>query len=209
MDYILKTLNYTKANLGNFPSSAFDRPIGYKLTDFGHSQEPSNIDADAEGSACPVGGIGAGAFEWTMSGNFRYWFLKLGWMVDDTVWANQFHVYMKKGNDIVVQTLSTDAPASSDQLRSWEWEYPEGKGNYYALFPKSGFSYQTNDDFPVWLAVTQFSPGRIWWVGSRWPRLPELILLILFGTGKALEIIMNLSKKETIKPSSLKKRIWI
>ncbi len=158
MDYILKTLNYTKANLGNFPSSTFDRPIGYKLTDFGHSQEPSNIDADAEGSACPVGGIGAGAFEWTMSGNFRYWFLKLGWMVDDTIWANQFHVYMKKGNDIVVQTLSTDAPASSDQLRSWEWEYPEGKGNYYALFPKSGFSYQTNDDFPVWLAVTQFSP---------------------------------------------------
>jgi non-lysosomal glucosylceramidase len=157
LNFILSKLNYTKTNLGNFPQCAFDRPIGYKLTHFGHTKAAENIDAFAEGSACPVGGIGAGSYEWTMSGNFRYWFLKSGWMVDDTVWANQFHVFMKEGGRSMVQTLSTDAPLS-EQLQSWKWNYPEGKGSYYALFPKSGFSYEKNNEFPVKIAVTQFSP---------------------------------------------------
>lgn len=156
--HILERLNYSKTNLGNFPQCAFDRPVGYKLTHFGRSKQLWNIDAKAEGSACPVGGIGAGAFERTISGNFRYWFLKLGWMVDDTIWANQFHVYMKKGNKTFVQNLSTDAPPSSSQLQSWKWNYPEGEGSYYALFPKSGFSYERNEEMPAKIAMTQFSP---------------------------------------------------
>jgi len=155
--FIIRRLNYAKTNLGNFPQCAFDRPIGYKLTQFGHTKAPENIDATAEGSACPVGGIGAGSYEWTISGNFRYWFLKSGWMVDDTVWANQFHVFTKKGNKSIAQTLSTDEPPS-DKLQNWKWNYPEGKGSYYALFPKSGFSYEKNKEFPVKMAVTQFSP---------------------------------------------------
>jgi non-lysosomal glucosylceramidase len=92
-----------------------------------------------------------------MSGHFRYWFLQSGWMVDDTVWANQFHVFIKQDGKAVVQTLSTDAPPDG-ALRSWKWEYPAGKGKYYALFPKSGFSYEDNESFPIKLAVTQFSP---------------------------------------------------
>lgn len=157
VSYALAELNYSPTNLGGFPPCAFDRPIGYKLGWFGRTISAGNIDADAEGSACPVGGIGAGAYEWTISGNFRYWFLKSGWMVDDTVWANQFHVFMKQGKKTVAQTLSTDAPPSAI-LQSWRWRYPAGKGSYYALFPKSGFSYERNEDFPVKLAVTQFSP---------------------------------------------------
>jgi len=156
-NHILDRLNYAESNLGNFPQCAFDRPIGYKLTHFGHTKAPDNIDATAEGSACPVGGIGAGSYERTISGNFRYWFLKSGWMVDDTVWANQFHVYMKKKDKTIVQTLSTDTP-SSDELQSWKWNYPEGQGSYYALFPKSGFSYEKNEEFPADITVTQFSP---------------------------------------------------
>jgi len=158
VSYILGRLNYQKTNLGRFPQCAFDRPLGYKLPHFGHSKASYNIDATAEGSACPVGGIGAGSFERTICGNFRYWFLKLGWMVDDTIWANQFHVFMKKGNKTIVQTLSADAPPSSAQLQSWKWNYPEGKGSYYALFPKSGFSYEENEELPAKIAVTQFSP---------------------------------------------------
>ena len=157
LNYILKELNFSASNLGRFPACAFDRPIGYKLSRYGRTISPGNIEATAEGSGCPVGGIGAGSFEWTMSGNFRYWFLKLGWMVDDTVWANQFHVYMKKGKKKIAQTLSTDAPPSPI-LQSWNWKYPEGKGSYYALFPRSGFSYETNEAFPARIAVTQFSP---------------------------------------------------
>lgn len=157
LDSILAELNYQPSNLGNFPACAFDRPIGDKLGWFGKTISAGDIEAQAEGSACPVGGIGAGSFEWTISGNFRYWFLKSGWMVDDTVWANQFHVFMRQGKKTVAQTLSGDAPTSS-VLQGWTWRYPVGKGSYYALFPKSGFSYDGNEAFPVALAVTQFSP---------------------------------------------------
>jgi non-lysosomal glucosylceramidase len=73
------------------------------------------------------------------------------------VWADQFHVFIEQDGKTVAQTLSTDAPADGS-LRSWRWKYPAGKGRYYALYPKSGFSYEDNDAFPVKLAVTQFSP---------------------------------------------------
>jgi hypothetical protein len=154
---VLQELNYSTSNLGGFPDCAFDRPIGHKLVRYGKTVAPGDIEAQAEGSACPVGGIGAGSYEWTMSGNFRYWFLKSGWMIDDTVWADQFHVFIKQDGKVVVQTLSTDAPPDGS-LGSWKWNYPAGKGKYYALFPKSGFSYEDNEAFPVKLAVTQFSP---------------------------------------------------
>jgi non-lysosomal glucosylceramidase len=154
---VLRELNYSASNLGAFPRCAFDRPIGHTLTWYGKTVAPGNIEAQAEASACPAGGIGAGSYEWTMSGNFRYWFLKSGWMVDDTVWADQFHVFMKQGKKTIAQTLSTDAPPSG-ALHSWKWKYPAGKGSYFALFPKSGFSYETNESFPVKLAVTQLSP---------------------------------------------------
>jgi non-lysosomal glucosylceramidase len=157
LDYVLRELNYAPSNLGNFPACAFDRPIGYTLGWYGRTAAPGNIEAQAEGSACPAGGIGAGSFEWTMSGHFRYWFLKSGWMVDDTVWADQFHVFMKQGNRTIARTLCTGSPPSA-ALQSWEWDYPAGKGSYYALFPKSGFSYERNETFPVKLAVTQYSP---------------------------------------------------
>ena len=155
--FVLDRLNDSPDNLAGFPACAFDRPIGEKLAKYGHTFVPSNIDATAEGSACPVGGIGAGAFERTMSGNFRTWFLKPGWMVDDTVWADQFHVFMKSGGRTFAQSLSADSPKNGE-LSSWKWKYPEGMGSYYALYPRSGFSYEKNSEWPVKLAVVQFSP---------------------------------------------------
>ena len=155
---VLTALNYSPSNLGGFPACAFDRPVGYTLQSFGHTIADGDIDARASGSACPVGGIGAGGFERLMNGNFETWFLKSGWMVEDTVWADQFHVYMRSGGRTVVQTLSTEAPPAAAGLGRWAWKYPAGKGDYYALFPKSGFSYEKNRDWPVKLAVVQFSP---------------------------------------------------
>lgn len=154
----LGALNHSPSNLAGFPDCAFDRPIGSKLEKFGRTIAPGNIDARAEGSACPVGGIGAGGFERLMNGNFSAWFLKLGWMVEDTVWADQFHVFMKSGKGTIAQTLSTEASPASAGLDRWAWNYPRGKGDYFALFPKSGFSYEKNLDWPVKLAVVQFSP---------------------------------------------------
>lgn len=154
----LAALNYSAANLAGFPQAAFDRPIGTTLERFGRTIAQGNIEARAEGSACPVGGIGAGGFERLMNGNFSTWFLKLGWMVEDTVWADQFHVFIRSGGRTVARTLSTTAPPDAAGLRAWAWNYPVGQGDYYALYPKSGFSYEENPDLPVKLAVVQFSP---------------------------------------------------
>ena len=56
----LEALNYAPSNLAGFPQAAFDRPIGTKLEKFGRTIAPDNIEARAEGSGCPVGGLGAG-----------------------------------------------------------------------------------------------------------------------------------------------------
>lgn len=158
VEFILDELNFSPSNLAGFPDCAFDRPIGYKLTNYGKSSAPENIEARPEGSACPLGGIGSGAFERLMNGNFSTWFLKSGWMVEDTLWANQFHVFMKTGKKKVVQTLSTEKPEAAQGLQSWNWNYPVGAGSYYALYPKSGFSYEKNKNWPLKMAVVQFSP---------------------------------------------------
>jgi non-lysosomal glucosylceramidase len=154
----LEVLNYSASNLAGFPQAAFDRPVGTVLETYGRTIAPGDIEARAEGSACPVGGIGAGGFERLMNGNFSTWFLKLGWMVEDTVWADQFHVFAKTAGRTVARTLSTTAPPDGAGLAGWAWNYPAGRGDYFALYPKSGFSYEENPDLPVDLAVVQFSP---------------------------------------------------
>lgn len=144
------------ANIAGFPDCAFTRPFGYKMSKFGHTAALENIDNNPEGSACPVGGFGAGGFEWTISGRFRYWFLKSGWYVDEVIPADAFHVFIKKGNKKIVQTISADRP--KDVLQTWNWELAPGSGDYFALYPKSGFSFEKKKDWPVRLAVVQFSP---------------------------------------------------
>ena len=144
------------ANLAGFPACSFTRPFGYKLEKFGQTVAPGNTDNNAEGSACPVGGFGTGGFEWTISGNFRYWFLKPGWFVDESVQADAFHVFIKKGSEKIVQTISVERPA--DILKTWKWGLAPGSGDYFALYPKSGFSFEKKKDWPVKLAVVQFSP---------------------------------------------------
>ena len=75
VQFVLSRLNYRPNDLAGFPACAFDRPIGEKLLEYGHAFTDEVMDGTAEASACPVGGIGAGSFERTMSGNFRTWFL--------------------------------------------------------------------------------------------------------------------------------------
>ncbi|MGB9906047.1 MAG: GH116 family glycosyl hydrolase [Candidatus Saccharicenans sp.] len=144
------------ANMAGFPGCSFTRPFGYKMERYGRTAAPGNIDNNPEGSACPVGGLGASGYEWTISGNFRYWFLKSGWYVDDWLPADAFHVFIKKGNQKIVQTLSADKP--DRVLQDWNWGLAPRSGDYFALYPKSGFSFEKNKNWPVRLAVVQFSP---------------------------------------------------
>ena len=122
--HVLSALNYSPSNLAGFPSCAFDRPIEAKMTGFGRSAVPGLIEATPIGSACPVGGIGAGGFERLMDGTFSTWFLKLGWMVEDTVWADQFHVFIKSGGRTIAKTLSTTAPPAGSPACRWARNSP-------------------------------------------------------------------------------------
>lgn len=144
------------ANLAGFPSCSFFRPFGYRMEKFGHTAASENIDNDPEGSACPVGGLGSPGFEWTIGGKFRYWFLKSGWYVDDWLPADAFHLYFKKGQKTVVQTICADRPEGI--LTSWPWGLKRGSGQYFAIYPKSGLSFEDSRDWPLKVAVVQFSP---------------------------------------------------
>ncbi len=94
-----------------------------------------------------------------MNGNFSTWFLKPGWMVEDTVWADQFHVFMRTGRphgrpDPVDHGAARRRPASA---RGPGTTRP-AKATTSPSIPKSGFSYEENPELPVKLAVVQFSP---------------------------------------------------
>ncbi|MFA4925939.1 MAG: GH116 family glycosyl-hydrolase, partial [Candidatus Aminicenantales bacterium] len=143
-------------NLAGFSACSFTRPFGFKMKSFGQAAAAGIIDNNPEGSACPVGGLGATGFEWTMSGNFRYWFLKPGWYVDDNLPVDAFHVYLKKGKQKIVRTIATDQPSSV--LKSWPYLQDPDSADYYALYPRSGVSFEKMKDWPVKLAVVQFSP---------------------------------------------------
>src|SRR5438445_10699030 len=54
------------------------------------------------------------------------------------------------------RVLFTDHP-SGGQLSSWEWDYPVGAGDYYALYPKSWYDYRW-EKFPAHVVLEQFSP---------------------------------------------------
>jgi len=110
------------------------------MKSFGQAAAAGIIDNNPEGSACPVGGLGATGFEWTMSGNFRYWFLKPGWYVDDNLPVDAFHVYLKKGKQKIVRTIATDQPSSV--LKSWPYLQDPDSADYYALYPGSGVSFE-------------------------------------------------------------------
>ena len=45
----------------------------------------------------------------------------------------------------------------SGALKSWNWDYPVGAGEYAALYPKSWFDYKS-EKFPAHVTVEQFSP---------------------------------------------------
>jgi len=56
----------------------------------------------------------------------------------------------------VAQVLMNGQPQGGE-LSAWQWNYPVGAGNYYALFPKAWFDYQW-DRFPAHVTLEQFSP---------------------------------------------------
>jgi non-lysosomal glucosylceramidase len=113
---------------------------------------------DGYWQGAPVGGFGAGTFSRTYRGDFARWHIKAGVHKYETVWANQFAMYQKVEGaaEGVAQALTAGHP-SNGQLKSWQWDYPAGAGDYYSLYPKSWYDYRW-DKFPAHVTLEQFSP---------------------------------------------------
>lgn len=103
-----------------------------------------------------MGGFGAGTFSRSYRGHFERWHLKAGVHKYQDVPANQFAVFVQQeGSEPISQVLATGKPTGV--LSSWKWSYPEGAGEYAALYPKSWFAYRS-PQLPVTLTLEQFSP---------------------------------------------------
>src|ERR1043166_7949018 len=74
-----------------------------------------------------------------------------------TVWANQFAMFQKADDEAngVAKVLFAGRP-EGNALKSWDWDYPVGAGDYAALYPKSWFDYRW-EKFPAHVTVEQFS----------------------------------------------------
>src|SRR5579864_5174161 len=143
----------------NIPEAAWKRPIGLPLENSGKAKtEDYRMIDDGYWQGAPVGGFGAGTFSRSYRGDFVRWHTKAGVHKYETVFANQFSVYEKEeGSDESVAQVLCACKPEGPALRSWNWSYPVGAGDYYALYPKSWYDYSAKQ-LPVHLLLEQFSP---------------------------------------------------
>ncbi len=139
------------------PEAAWKRPLGLPLENPGKTRTPGDID-DGYWQGVPVGGLGAGTFSRSYRGDFARWHIKAAVHKYEPVFANQFAMFQQSEGDAtgVAQVLMNGQPQGAE-LSAWQWNYPVGAGNYYALFPKAWFDYQWKR-FPAHVTLEQFSP---------------------------------------------------
>ncbi len=144
----------------DIPKAAWKRPIGLPLQNAGTKKttlDARHID-NGFWQGAPVGGFGAGTFSRTYRGDFARWHIKAGVHKYQTVWANQFAMFQQsEGASAGVAKVLTAAHPPDHSLSSWDWDYPVGAGDYYALYPKSWFDYRY-EKFPAHVTLEQFSP---------------------------------------------------
>jgi non-lysosomal glucosylceramidase len=144
----------------DIPKAAWKRPIGAPLANPG-TKKPA-LDAghldDGYWQGAPVGGFGAGTFSRTYRGDFARWHIKGGVHKYQPVTANEFAMFQQADGDAAgtAKVLTADHPKDKS-LSSWNWDYPVGAGDYYALYPKAWFDYRW-DKFPAHVVLEQFSP---------------------------------------------------
>src|SRR5215472_8832770 len=144
----------------DIPKAAWKRPIGAPLPKSGTKKptlDRGHID-DGYWQGAPVGGFGAGTFSRTYRGDFARWHIKGGVHKYQTIWGNQFAMFQKAEGDAegAAKVLTAGHPGNQG-LSSWNWDYPVGAGDYYALYPKAWFDYRW-EKFPAHVFVEQFSP---------------------------------------------------
>lgn len=142
--------------LARIPNAAWSRPIGLPCPEASVAADVDHsLVDDGPFQGVPLGGLGSGSIGRTFRGDFARWHLDIGRHHYETMWANQFSVYVEQHGQRHAQVLCTARP--DDTLQAWNWHYPVGAGTYYALFPRAWFVYDA-PDLPVNLAQEQFSP---------------------------------------------------
>lgn len=144
----------------DIPKAAWKRPLGATLENSGKKKaalDSDHID-DSYWQGAPVGGFGAGTFSRSYRGDFVRWHLKAGVHKYDPVPGNQFAMFQRSEGDAegVARALMNGHP-KGNALSAWQWDYPVGAGDYYALYPKSWFDYRW-EKFPAHVVLEQFSP---------------------------------------------------
>lgn len=117
---------------------------------------PSNLD-DGPYHGMPLGGFGAGCIGRSHCGEFNLWHIDGGNHIFQSLPACQFSIFEQSEQGTAkAYALSTEAPTDGS-LSRWSW-YPQGKGTYSALYPRSWYEYQGVFDCEI--ICEQFSP--IW-----------------------------------------------
>ena len=139
------------------PKAAWKRPLGLPLANPGVTRVAGDID-DGYWQGVPVGGMGAGTFSRSYRGDFARWHIKGAVHKYEPVYANQFAMFQQSQGDPsgAAQVLMNGHPPAGE-LSNWNWDYPVGAGDYYALFPKAWFDYRSKK-FPAHVVLEQFSP---------------------------------------------------
>jgi non-lysosomal glucosylceramidase len=146
----------TKIELPKIPSAAWQCEIG-KIWEKPYTvRYASNLD-DGANHGMPLGGFGSGCIGRGVNGDFNLWHIDGGNHIFKALSACQFSVFEQvAGETPQVYAMST-TPPDDGSLSSWAW-YPQGKGTYSALYPRSWFDYQ--GAFKSHIICEQFSP--IW-----------------------------------------------
>ena len=144
----------------DIPKAAWKRPLGAPLDHPGKKKpalDDGHID-DGYWQGAPVGGFGAGTFSRTYRGDFARWHIEAGVHKYQSIPGNQFAMFQQSEGDAAgfAQVLASHHPEGG-ALRSWQWDYPVGAGDYYALYPKAWFDYRLGK-FPAHVVLEQFSP---------------------------------------------------
>ncbi|NEN96016.1 MAG: bile acid beta-glucosidase, partial [Moorea sp. SIO3I7] len=148
------------------PECSWQRPLGLGWDNPYTVRYPSNLD-DGPWHGMPLGGFGAGCIGRSPRGDFNLWHLDGGEHIFKSLPPCQFSVFEQPEHSLAQAYALCTQPPEDAQLGSWQWYPTQGKGeenssevsgHYYALYPRSWFTYK--NVFQTELTCEQFSP--IW-----------------------------------------------
>ncbi|ACK68745.1 protein of unknown function DUF608 [Gloeothece citriformis PCC 7424] len=141
-------------SLPEIPPYTWKRPIGKGWDNPYTVRYASNLD-DGPWHGMPLGGFGAGCIGRSPRGDFNLWHLDGGEHTFRNLPPCQFSIFEHpEGGEAQAYALCTQPPEDGT-LSRWSW-YPQKKGTYHALYPRSWYEYE--GVFQSQIICEQYSP---------------------------------------------------